>query len=336
MNGSNKRYVSVSGKPFETNCTVMAELVYLKDVKRDPNSVVTVGTFDGVHAGHRAIMNTVLRKAGERNARSVIVTFDPHPREIINPGGEGIKLLTTLRERCEILEEIGINTLVVIPFDRDFSLLSSEEFIRDIIYKRIGVSEFVIGYDHQFGRNREGTIETIEQLGDELGFATYVVSKREVEAQTVSSTAIRKAISEAGDVRLAAELLQRRYRLNGMVIHGDKRGKEIGFPTANIKPGHAKKIIPKDGVYAVKVRFDGKWYGGMMNIGIRPTFAGKERALEVHLFDFNRNIYGKEVQVRFFDRIRDEIKFSGIDELVTQLKEDKRQAQNILRNEEKF
>ncbi|MDX1585413.1 MAG: bifunctional riboflavin kinase/FAD synthetase [Balneolaceae bacterium] len=308
----------------------MAELVYLDDVTRDANSVVTVGTFDGVHAGHRAIMDTVLQKADERDARSVIVTFDPHPREIINPGDAGIKLLTTLPERREILEELGIDRMVVIPFDRDFSLLSSKEFIRDIIYKKIGVSEFVIGYDHHFGKDREGSIETVERLGKELGFETYVVSKREVGAKTVSSTAIRKAISEEGDVEQAAEFLQRLYRLNGTVIHGDKRGKEIGYPTANIKPEDSRKIIPKDGVYAVSVRYEGKWYGGMMNIGTRPTFEEQNRTLEVHLFDFEEEIYGKEVQVRFVKRIRDEKKFSGVEELVGQLQQDEKVAKEIL------
>lgn len=311
----------------------MAELVYLKDVEHDSNSVLTVGTFDGVHAGHRAIMDTVLKKAKERNARSVIVTFDPHPREIINPGDAGIKLLTTLKERREILEELGIDTMVVIPFDRDFSLLSSEEFVRDIIYEKIGVSEFVIGYDHQFGKDREGTIETIEQLGKELGFDAYVVSKREVGAKTVSSTAIRNAISEQGDVEQAADFLQRRYRLNGMVVHGDKRGKEIGYPTANIRPEDSRKIIPKDGVYAVTVRSEGNWYDGMMNIGTRPTFEGSNRTLEVHLFDFDEDIYGKEVQVRFVKRIRDEKKFSGKEELVNQLEADEKTAREILRSD---
>lgn len=310
----------------------MAELVYLQDVEHDPNSVVTVGTFDGVHAGHRAIMDTVVRKAKQRKARSVIVTFDPHPREIINPGDAGIKLLTTLKERREILEELGIDTMVVIPFDRDFSLLSSEEFVRDVIYKKIGVSEFVIGYDHQFGKDREGTIETIEEQGKKLGFDAYVVSKREVGAKTVSSTAIRNAISVEGEVKQAAEFLQRPYRLNGMVIHGDKRGKKIGFPTANIKPEDARKIIPKDGVYAVNVRSEGNWYGGMMNIGTRPTFEGKERTLEVHLFDFQEDIYGKEIQVRFIKRIRDEQKFSGIDEIKAQLEKDREKALSILNN----
>ncbi len=310
----------------------MADLVFLDDVERVPNSVITVGTFDGVHAGHRAIIDTVADKARQRDARSVLVTFDPHPRDIINPGDAGIKLLTTLQERSEILEELGIDTMVVIPFDRDFSLLSSEEFVRDIIHKKIGVSEFVIGYDHQFGRNREGTIETIERLGNELGFDAYVVSKREVGEKTVSSSAIRKAISEDGNVEEATEFLQRPYRLNATVVHGDKRGKEIGFPTANLKPEHSRKIIPKDGVYSVRVRINGDWYDGMMNIGTRPTFDGKLRTLEVNLFNFDEDIYGKEVQVRFFNRIRDEKKFDGKEELIDQLKQDEQQAKEMLSN----
>ncbi len=308
----------------------MSELVFLENIVREDNTVLTVGTFDGVHAGHRAIIDTVVEKANERNARSILVTFDPHPRDIINPGDDGIKLLTTLQERCEILAELGIDQMVVIPFDRDFSLLTSEEFIRDIIHKKIGVSEFVIGYDHHFGRNREGTIETIEKLGKELGFDSYVVSKREIGKKTVSSTAIRKAISEEGNVEEAAEFLQRPYRLNGTVVHGDKRGKEIGFPTANIKPEHFNKIIPQNGVYAVKVRINGDWFDGMMNIGTRPTFDGKKQTMEVNLFNFEKNIYGKEIQVRFFSRIRDEKKFNGKEELIAQLKEDKRQAEQLL------
>lgn len=308
----------------------MAELILLDDIEHDPNTVLTVGTFDGVHAGHRAIIDRVAEKAEERNARSMIVTFDPHPRDIINPGDAGIKLLTTLQERTEILEELGIEVMLVIPFDRDFSLLTSEEFIRDIICDKIGVSEFVIGYDHHFGRNREGTIETIERLGRELGYDSYVVSKREIGDQTVSSTAIRKALSVEGNVEQAAEFLQRPYRLNGTVVHGDKRGKQIGYPTANIKPEHPKKIIPKNGVYAVKVRIDDNWHNGMMNIGLRPTFEGKEPTLEVHLFDFSRDIYGMEVQVRFYHRIREEKKFDGIETLRQQLEKDEEAARKLL------
>lgn len=308
----------------------MTELVYLKDVERVPNSVITVGTFDGVHAGHRVLMDTVLEKAGERGARSVIVTFDPHPREIINPGKAGIRLLSTLQERRAVLEELGIDVLLVIPFDRDFSLLSAEEFIRDIIYSKVGVSEFVIGYDHHFGRDREGTIETVERLGKKLGFDAYVVSKQEVGEQTVSSTAIRKAIAEEGDMRRAADMLQRPYRLSGTVVHGDKRGKKIGFPTANIQPVDQRKIIPRDGVYAVTVRLDGQEWGGMMNIGHRPTFDGTGRTLEVHCFDFEEDIYGKTPEIRFHARIRDEQKFDGVDALIAQLEDDKSKARQIL------
>lgn len=308
----------------------MATLVYLKDVRCDPNSVVTVGTFDGVHAGHRVLIERVRQQAQHRNGRSVIITFDPHPREIITPGKAGIKLLTTLDERCEILEEIGIDLLLVIPFDRDFSLLSSEEFIRDIIYKKIGVSEFVIGYDHHFGRNREGTIETVESLGNELGFDAKIVSKQEIGEQTVSSTAIRKTISGEGNMEKAAKMLQRLYRLNGVVVHGHKRGKEMGYPTANIQPQDPRKIIPKNGIYTVKLRFNQKWHGGMMSIGLRPTFQDQNRVLEVHLFDFDRNIYGQKVQLRFLKRTRDEIKYESVKALVKQLHKDEHQSREIL------
>ena len=308
----------------------VSKIVYLKDVIKQPNTVLTVGTFDGVHAGHKVLINTVLEKAGENQARSVIVTFDPHPRDIINPGSSGIKLLSTLKERSELLSDLGVDEMVVIPFDRDFSLLTSEEFVRDIIWEKIGVSEFVIGYDHQFGRNREGTIETVQRLGKELGFKAHVVSRQEVGDKTVSSSAIRNSIQEEGDMELAARFLERNYILNGRVVHGDKRGKTIGFPTANIMPQHPRKIIPKKGVYAVWVRVEDVYYAGMMNIGVRPTFDGEGETLEVHLFDFDREIYGMEVQIQFVDRIRDEQSFSGVDELIDQLKKDKVSVQNRL------
>jgi len=308
----------------------MAELIELKNITHQSNSVVTVGTFDGVHKGHRALIDAVVTKASERNARSVVVTFDPHPREIINPGKGGIKLLTTLKERCEILEDLGVDVLLVIPFDRDFSLLTSEEFVRKIIHKKVGVSEFVIGYDHHFGRDREGTIETIKKLGAELGFDSYVVSKQEMGDVTISSTVIRRTLAEEGNVKKAAEYLDRNYLLNGIVMHGDERGRTIGYPTANLKPEHENKVIPKNGVYAVKVRVQGEWFGGMMNIGVRPTFDDPVRTVEVNIFDFSREIYGDTIQVRFIDRIRDEQKFDGIDELKTQLDSDKQKSLEIL------
>lgn len=311
----------------------MAKLVHLNEIRHHANTVVTVGTFDGVHEGHRALMETVVQKAKARNARSVVVTFDPHPRTIIGSKNKELKLLTTLQERAEILESIGVDILLVIPFTRDFSLLSSEEFVKGVIYSKIGISEFVIGYDHHFGKDRSGTIETLEKLGPELGFEVYVVSKREMGEVTISSTAIRKEIQEHGDMNAAADLLGRPYMLNGVVIHGDERGRKIGYPTANLKPEHPDKAIPKKGIYAVQVRVDGSWYGGMMNIGVRPTFDGVTKTLEVHIFEFDQSIYGKTIQIRFYDRIRDEKKFSGVDQLKIQLDQDKEETLQVLNSQ---
>lgn len=308
----------------------MSKLVMLDDATRNINTVLTVGTFDGVHEGHKVLIKAVVDRAKELNARSAIVTFHPHPRDIINPGKEGIKLLSTLPERCELLADLGIDEMIVIPFDRDFSLLSSEEFIGDIIYKKIGVQEFIIGYDHQFGKDREGTIETVRTLGDELGFTANVISRQEVENQTVSSTSIRKALQEDGDAEKAAKFLGRYYILHGTVVHGEKRGGKIGFPTANIHTDQGKKIIPKTGVYAVWIRIDQTYYAAMMNIGKRPTFEGESLTMEVHIFDFDKDIYGKEVQTQLVKRLRDEKKFSGVEELKDQLKKDRSEAKKIL------
>ncbi len=309
----------------------MAKLTFIDQVQREPNTTLTVGTFDGVHAGHRVLIKTVLDQAIKTGGRSVIVTFDPHPREIINPGEAGIKLLSTLKERCELLADLGIDEMVVIPFDRDFSLLTSEEFVKTIIWEKVGVSNFIIGYDHHFGRDREGTIETVKRLGLELGFTSQVVSKQEVGDKTVSSTAVRKAIQMDGDMELAAKFLERFYLLNGTVIHGDKRGKELGFPTANIQPENSSKIVPRIGVYATWVRVDGEYYCGMMNIGERPTFDEASYSIEVHIIDFDKEIYGKDIQIQFVERVRDEMKFAGKDELVRQLNHDKEKVLKVLK-----
>lgn len=308
----------------------MTKIIHLADINRDLNTVLTVGTFDGVHEGHKIIINRVVEDARKRDARSILVTFDPHPREIIKPGKDGIHLLTTLDERAEILNKLGLDIMVVIPFDRDFSLLSSEQFIRDIIYDKIGVSKFIVGYDHQFGHNREGTQKTLKELGKQLGFDVEVVEAKEVKEITVSSTQVRKALEDQGDIDLAQNFLGHPYRLTGTVVHGDKRGKMIGFPTANIKPDNHKKIIPKNGVYAVTIFIEGEEYKGMMNIGIRPTFKdGNNRTIEVNIFDFNKSIYGLNVEIWFIKRIRDEMKFKNVDELIKRLKKDKEIAQNL-------
>lgn len=308
----------------------MTKSVHIHNVQHDPDTALTVGTFDGVHAGHKVLIQKVLTLAHENHCKSAIVTFDPHPREIINPGADGIKLLSTLEERRELLSDLGVDEMIVIPFDRDFSLLSSEDFVKKIIWKTIGVSRFVMGYDHQFGRNREGTIETVQRLGKELGFSVDIVSRQEVEDKTVSSTAIRNAIQKEGNMQLTTSFLERFYLLNGDVIHGDKRGRLLGYPTANIRSNDHRKIIPANGVYAVFVRVDQKYYPGMMNIGTRPTFQGHTLRLEAHLFDFDRYIYGKQIQVQFVKRIRGEQPFSGIETLKEQLARDEAEARKIL------
>lgn len=304
----------------------MDNLIFLSEVKHDPNTVLTVGSFDGVHAGHRSIIETVVEKAKRLNARSILVTFDPHPRDILNPGKDGVQLLTTLEERADILNELGIDQMVVIPFTRDFSLLTSTEFIRDIIHAKIGVGEFVIGYDHQFGRNREGTIDSLKKLSPELGFNVHVVQAHEVQQVTVSSTIVRRKLEQEGDIRLAKEFLGRCYTLKGTVIHGDKRGRLIGYPTANLKPVEKRKVIPKNGVYAVNVGVEGDPVvkRGMMNIGVRPTFTNDmKQTIEVHIIHFDADIYGKVLKVDFLKRIRDEMPFKGIEELKLQLDKDK-------------
>lgn len=304
----------------------MTNLLFLSDVRFDPNTVLTVGTYDGVHEGHKTIISTVVQKAKERGARSAVITFDPHPREIINTGSDRIKLLTTIQERAEILSLLGVDYLIVIPFTRDFSLLTSSEFLEDIIYKKIGVSEFVIGYDHQFGRNREGTIESVKAIAEKLKFDLHIMKAHEIKDVTISSSIVRKELEINGNILLAKSYLGQPYKLSGTVIHGDKRGRLIGFPTANLRMTDHRKIIPQNGVYAVDVLIEKEstLFRGMMNIGYRPTFTDNDnRAIEVHILNFNEDIYGKIITIHFLKRIRDERKFPGIEALVEQLEKDR-------------
>lgn len=304
----------------------MTKLVPITEVKFDRKSTVTVGTFDGVHEGHKSLIKTLVAEAKKSNARSVLVTFDPHPRNIINPQ-HSLGLLTTLEERATILSNLGLDEMIVIPFTRDFSLLSSSEFIKKYIVEKIGLSCFVIGYDHHFGRDRDGSFETVVKIGKESNFSVRLVQAHEISTHTVSSTVVRRALLFDGNVSLAQTYLGHPYRIEGTVVNGNQRGRTIGFPTANIMPENAKKIVPKNGVYAVKAIVQGIEYGGMMNIGVRPTVTdGLEKTIEVHLFDFNEMIYGKTMTIDFIARLRDEMKFSGVEELIAQLALDKKEA----------
>lgn len=305
----------------------MTKLFALQDTAFDPKTVLTVGTFDGVHAGHRALLQCLVDQAKSSGCRSVVVTFDPHPREILQPGEQGIRLLTTPQERAELLSEMGVDMMVVIPFNRDFSLMNSEEFIEDVIVRHIGLQTFVIGYDHHFGHNRRGDSSTLKALGEVLGFEVIVVEAREVNDHIVSSTSVRKSLSERGDTDVVKQLLGRPYQLTGIVEHGDARGRTLGFPTANISPSDKRKVIPKSGVYAVRVDTPYGPYKGVMNIGTRPTFTKEaEIRLEVHLIDFDQELYGKIITVHFDSRIRDEVKFEHVQALRTQLEQDRQIA----------
>lgn len=303
----------------------------LDQITHDERSVVTVGTFDGVHRGHQAIVRYLVERAHEQGGQSVVVSFDPHPRAVVQ--GEEVPLLTTPEERAELLEGLGLDRFIVIPFTRDFSNLSAEAYVEKILIERIGLKEIVIGYDHRFGSDRKGDPELLRRMGAQRGFTVDVISPQEVEGYgVVSSSAIRRALREEGDPQRAARMLGRPYRLQGTVVRGSGRGKEIGFPTANIEPDDARKLVPRRGVYAVRVRVerDGGGYDGMMNIGQRPTFDGTGLHLEVHLLAFEDDLYGEKLRVEFVQRLRNEQKFASVEALKEQLLKDRERCRSAL------
>lgn len=285
-------------------------------------TIVTVGTFDGVHIGHRTILKRLNELAKENDGESVLLTFWPHPRLVLFPDDNELKLLSTLNERIELLEESGIDHLIVHPFSVDFSRITALEYVRDILVKELNVSKLVIGYDHHFGRNREGNLEELKTMAPDYGFEVEEISAQEIDDVNVSSTKIRNALLE-GDLSKANEFLGYRYSVSGKVVKGRRIGRSIGFPTANVHPDESYKLIPGEGVYSVMVESDGRSFRGMANLGSRPTVSNSdERILEVNLFHFDGNLYEKEIKVTFVDRIRDEIKFDSLDQLREQLQKD--------------
>jgi riboflavin kinase/FMN adenylyltransferase len=300
----------------------------LDEITRDACSVLTVGTFDGVHLGHRAILRYLNERAERVDGCSVVVSFDPHPREVVL--GRRVPLLTTLDERGDLLEAAGIDRFVVLPFTRDLSNLGPRAYVEQVLLGTIGLREIVVGYDHRFGRDRAGDRATLERLGAEHGFSVDVIPEQVVHEVTVSSSEIRRLLG-AGDVARAADLLGRPYALAGTVVRGDQRGRTIGYPTANLRVHGDRKLVPKPGVYAVRVGFGDETFGGMMNVGRRPTFENDGAlSVEVHLFEFGREVYGRTLDVAFVERIRDEQKFSGPDALVEQLRSDEARSRRAL------
>lgn len=301
-------------------------------LQRNDSTVISIGTFDGVHCAHREILRKVLELSKEKSARSFIVTFDPHPQEVLKNKSPDIKLLTTTAEKLNLLEEIGIENVLIIKFTAEFSKTHAKDFYKDIIYSKTGISDLVVGYDHVFGRDREGDFGTLQELGDELNFIVHRVEEIDIDGIKVSSTHIRHFLAE-GNVEKANRLLGHKYGFEGIVVSGDKAGKTLGYPTANVEPTAQNKLIPSDGVYCVKISLGGEILYGMMNIGFRPTLTeGMQKVMEVNIFDFDRDIYGEKIYIYFLTRLRSEIKFKSKDELINQLNKDKEQSLNYLKS----
>ena len=291
---------------------------------------MTVGTFDGIHFGHQKIIDSLKSLANEEDGESVMLTISPHPRLVLFPENNNLKLINTLDEKINRLESSGIDHLIIYPFTKDFSRISALEYVRDFLVKEIKVSTLIIGYDHQFGRNREGNFEYLKELSELYGFDVKEISAQDINDINVSSTKIRKAI-ELGDIPLANEYLGYTFPLIGKVIEGKKLGNTIGFPTANLLIEDKTKIIPKPGAYVVYVEVDGNRYKAMLNIGKNPTIDESEQEkIEVNLFDFDGNLYQKTIKVEFIERLRDEVKFDSLDALKNQLRLDKANSLKIL------
>lgn len=301
----------------------------IEDFRNIKNPVVTTGTFDGVHLGHQKIISRLIDVAKEEQGETVLLTFYPHPRMVLFPDDNELKLLNTQQEKIRLLENYGIDHLIIYPFTKEFSRLTSVEFVRNILVNSLQTKRLVIGYNHHFGRNREGSFEHLKEFGPVYGFDVEEIPAKDIDHIEISSTKIRQAL-QAGDVSVAATYLGHTYSVNGKVVQGKQLGRTIGYPTANILMEDKYKLIPADGVYAVKVELNGVMYQGMLNVGNNPTIEGKGRSLEVNIFDFDQNIYGDEATIYFIERLRDEVKFNGLDELKAALAKDKVNALKIL------
>lgn len=293
------------------------------------NAVVTIGTFDGVHIGHRKIISRLKELATASDAETVILTFFPHPRMILHPEDENIKLITTIAEKATLMEQLGVDHLIITPFSRDFSNQSAEEYIRDVLVKKIGTKTIVIGYDHRFGKDRKGGLEDLLRLAPEYGFEVLEIPEQDINDVAISSTRIRTALLD-GEIDIANECLGYPFFITGKVIRGDQLGRQLGYPTANLMLEEKYKLIPSDGIYAVRVNVEGKDYNGMAYIGHRPTVNGMTRNIEVNIFDFNREIYNKQLRMEFLHFVREDIHFASLDELVVQLGKDKEDVLALL------
>ncbi len=298
--------------------------------KSNHPTVVTIGTFDGVHAGHQKIIERLVNEAKMSNLESVILTFFPHPRMVLQKDSD-IKLINTIEERKQILEKSGIDHLIIHPFTYQFSRLTALEFVRDILVNKLNAKKIIIGYDHRFGRNRTANIDTLKEYGKQFDFEVEEISEKDIEDVAVSSTKIRTALL-AGEVEKANIYLQHPFVLAGTVVKGKELGKKFGFPTANLKIEEDYKLIPKIGVYVVRSKIDDKLVYGMMSIGTNPTVGGTEKTIETNFFMPDMDLYGKKLQIQMLKRIRDEKNFDSIEDLIEALKQDKAFSERFIKD----
>ena len=307
----------------------------VRGIQNIPNhmqcAVVTVGNFDGIHLGHQSIIRRVVEEARREKCPAVVISFDPHPKKVIHPERRPFYLITSLEEKTRLLEGLGVDTFLLIPFTLEYARTTAEEFVRGLLAERLHIRKIIIGHDTTFGRAKEGNEAFLRDFGRRLGFDVEAMNAVRVGETTVSSTRIREALL-AGDVRLAASLLGRPFRLGGKVIPGYRRGSSLGFPTANISPD--KELVPARGVYAVQVLLEGIRHKGALSIGINPTFSDERRSIEVYILDFNEDIYGKTLDMLFIERLRDEIRFASPEKLIAQIDRDIAQVREILRAEQ--
>ena len=304
----------------------MQILSNLFEIKLSKATIATIGTFDGIHIGHQKILNSLARFARENSLKSVVITFDPHPRKVINKKNS-IELINTIEEKKEKLKTLGIDYLIVQKFDEKFSETEANKFV-EILKNNINIEKLIVGYDHRFGKNRNADINDLKKYGKELNFEVIEIDALEIEEVNISSTKIRSAIKD-GNIRQANSYLGYNFFLGGEVVKGHSRGKELGFPTANLKIDE-DKIIPKNGVYLVKSKIDHQDIYGMMNIGYNPTFNNKSKKIETHFFNLNKNLYGKIIKIELLEYIREEKRFETVDDLINRLKLDREKCLKLI------
>lgn len=300
----------------------------IENFPADEASIVTIGTFDGVHLGHQQILKQLIDTSRKSKLKSVLLTFFPHPRMVLQPD-ISMRLIQTIQEREKALQKTGLDYLVIHPFSTEFSRLSADDYVKQILVEQLNVRKVVVGYDHRFGRNRTASLEDMYHYADIHEFEVIEINAEKIESTAVSSTKIRKAIDE-GNIELANTYLGHSFTIEGMVIDGDKRGRELSYPTANIDLQNPHKIVPKQGVYLVKSNLEDRIIYGMMNIGTKPTFNAAMPSIEVHFFDWNGNLYGQAVQVELLKWVREERKFNNVEELQTQIQADEQYCRSSI------